>query len=145
MAKRLARHEVPVEQTWDLEGLYPTTAAWEADLAKVDALVPTVTAFQGRLGEGAPTLLACLKAVDALSELATQVFWFAYNRCTVDQGNPEVQALRDRGMAMTARVQSALAFLKPEILALPDGTVKDYLETEPGLAMYALFLFDILA
>ncbi|HWI50764.1 MAG TPA: oligoendopeptidase F [Symbiobacteriaceae bacterium] len=145
MAKRPARREVPVEQTWDLQGLYPTTAAWEADLAKVDSLLPTATAYQGRLSEGAATLLACLKDVDVLSELAMQVFWFAYNSCTVEQGNPEVQALRDKGMAMTARAQSALAFIKPEILALPDGTVTRYLEEEPGLAMYRLYLFDILA
>lgn len=144
MTKRLARHEVPVEQTWDLESLYPSISAWEADLARIDALVAAVQAFQGRLGEGAAVLLDCLKANDQLSELAMRLFWFSYNSCTVDQGNPTVQGLRDRGMAMSARVSAATAFIRPEILALPDGAVKDYLELEPGLAPYKLFLGDLL-
>jgi oligoendopeptidase F len=145
MSKRLTRQEAPVEQTWDLEGLYPTAAAWEADHAKVDASLPALGAYQGRLCDGSVTLLACLNSYFATHELASQVFWFAYNSCTVDQGNPTVAAQRDRAMAMLARFEAATAFIKPEILALPDGVVTQYLETEPGLALYRLYLTDILA
>jgi oligoendopeptidase F len=144
VAKRPARHEAPREQTWDLEGLYPTTAAWEADLAKVDAMLPKIAAYSGRLGEGPAVLLECLKLSDTLSELAMQVYWFAYNSCTVDQANPASQSLRDRAMAMMARTQEATASLRPELLALPDGTVARYIEQEPGLALYRLYLNDIL-
>jgi oligoendopeptidase F len=145
MTKRLVRQEVPIEQRWDLESLYPTIAAWEADLARVDAAMPALASYQGRLGEGAATLLACLKQVDLFSEQASRAFWYAYNSCTVDQGNPVAQGIRDRGMALNARASAALAFMKPEILALPGGTVEGYLQEEPGLELYRLFLRDILA
>ncbi|MDB4896769.1 MAG: oligoendopeptidase, partial [Firmicutes bacterium] len=145
MTKRAARHEVPREQTWDLESLYPTTTAWEADLGRVEALIPPIAALTGRLGEGAAVLLDCLRQQDALTELANRLLWFAYNSCTVDQGNPVVQGLRDRAMAMSARVQSALAFIEPEILALPQATVSAWLEAEPALAVYRLYLSDIVA
>ncbi|MDF2630625.1 MAG: oligoendopeptidase [Symbiobacteriaceae bacterium] len=145
MSKRLTRQEAPIEQTWDLEGLYPTTAAWEADLAKVEASLPTLAGYQGRLGEGPATLLACLNEYFAGNQRMSQVFWFAYNSCTVDQGNPVVQGMRDRAMAMLARAEAAAAFIKPEILALPEGVVKQYLEEEPGLGLYRLYLSDLLA
>jgi oligoendopeptidase F len=144
MTKRLTRQEVPQEQTWDLESLYPTVAAWEADLTRIDAAIPALTAFKGRLSEGAATLLACIREVDKFSELVARAFWYAYNSATVDQGNPVAQGVRDRGMAMSARANAATAFLKPEILALPAGTVERYLQEEPGLALYRLFLTDIL-
>jgi oligoendopeptidase F len=144
VTKRLARHEVPVEQTWDLQSLYANIPAWELDLARVDAMLPAVEAYRGRLSEGPAVLLACLKEIDALSELASRVFWWSYNSCTVDQGNPDAQGVRDRGMAMVSRVQTATAFVKPEILALPEGTVADYLEAEAGLKLYRYFLNDTL-
>ncbi|HWI60708.1 MAG TPA: oligoendopeptidase F [Symbiobacteriaceae bacterium] len=144
MAKRPARHEVPREQTWDLESLYPSAEAWEADLARVDSLLPALTAYQGRLGESGATLLACLRLQDQLGELAMKVYWYAYNSCSVDQGNPVVQSLRGKAMAMAARAQAASAFVKPEILALPAETVSRFLEEEPSLGLYRLYLSDIL-
>lgn len=144
MVKRLARHEVPSEQTWDLAGLYPTVDAWTADLARVDALIPALTAFRGRLGKGPEQLLACLKQVEELGELAMRVYWFAYNSCNVNEADPDAQGLRDQAMAMHARLAAAEAFVKPEILALPEGSIKAYLEVEPGLAIYKLQLSDLL-
>lgn len=144
MTRRPDRSQVAPEQTWDLESLYPTIAAWEADLAKVESLLPGVEAYRGRLGQDGATLLACLAQIDTVSELAQQVFWYAYNSCAVDQVNPVKQGLVDRAMATGARVRAACAFLRPEVAALPEGTVAAYLEAEPGLAPYRLYLSNIL-
>ncbi len=144
MSERLHRTAVPVEQTWDLDSLFPSTAAWEEALAKVDALVPELTGFQGRLGAGPRELLACLRKQDELDMLASQVLWFAYNRQNEDQTDPVRQGLKDRATAMSARVATATSFIKPEVLSLPEGTVRQYLDAEPELRLYALLLTDIL-
>ncbi|HYG60360.1 MAG TPA: oligoendopeptidase F [Symbiobacteriaceae bacterium] len=145
MTKRLARTEVPREQTWDIQSLYPTLEAWEADLAVVESMLPAMQAHQGRLGEGAAALLACLRQMDELNERAGRLIWFAYNCASVDQANPEAQGLRDRGIAMMAKVSAATSFIRPEILALPCGTIEGYLSQDHDLGMYRLFLTDILS
>ncbi len=38
-----------------------------------------------------------------------------------------------RTMAAQARLDSAIAFMRPEILSLPDGTIEGYFSEEPGL------------
>ncbi len=35
----LARHEVPVEETWDLSPIYPSDEAWEADLPRARQVI----------------------------------------------------------------------------------------------------------
>ncbi|MGH2409760.1 MAG: M3 family metallopeptidase, partial [Chloroflexota bacterium] len=115
------------------------------DLARIEARIEAAAAFQGRLGEGAETLLACLRAQDQLGEAIHRVYWYASNRLSEDQGDPERQSLMGRATAMLARARTATAFLEPELLALPDGTVEGFLVANTDLALYRLSLSDILA
>lgn len=142
---RPARDAVPVAETWDLAGLYPDTTAWEADLARVDALLPGIAHYKGCLGNGPDQLLACLRQRDDIFQLAYHVEWFASNRLSEDQADPARQALDDRASALSARAGAAVAYIEPEILALPAGTVEAYLDGEPELAVYRLYLEDTLA
>jgi oligoendopeptidase F len=142
---RPARATVPVEQTWDLESLYPDTAAWEADLHRLEPLSAAVSAFQGRLGEGADTVHACLQAQDQLHLTLQRVYWYANNRIAEDQADPALQALAERAAASLAKANTAAAFLEPELLALPEGTVGKFLDDSRNLALYRLYLSDILA
>lgn len=142
---RPPRNTVPAHLTWDLDGLYPTVSAWEADLKRVDAKLAEIEQFRGKLGESAETLLSCLTLRDEISQAAAQVGWFAYNRTSENQGDPERTSLKDRAMAMGARVEAALSFIKPELLALPDGEITGWLEQHEGLGLYRLDLLDLLA
>ncbi len=142
---RPARAAAPVEQTWDLESLYPDPSAWEADLDRLEPLTAAMSAFQGRLSEGADTLLGCLQAQDQLHLTLQRVYWYANNRLAEDQADPALQALADRAAAHLAKVNAATSFLEPELLALPEGTVQTFLEDSGDLALYRLYLTDVLA
>jgi len=52
MAKRLTREEVPIEETWRLEDLFPSMKDWEAALKAVDSEITQVTRYKGRLRRG---------------------------------------------------------------------------------------------
>src|SRR5258708_12593836 len=62
------RNEIPKDQTWELESIYPTDADWERDFAQVSTQLPEIRAFEGRLGESAEVLLAALQLRDAANE-----------------------------------------------------------------------------
>jgi oligoendopeptidase F len=144
-ATRPARASVSPELTWDLEGLFADLASWQAKLASVDALLTEFRAFKGRLGESADVLLACLRLDDRISQAAHHVYWYASNRLSEDQADPDRQALSDQATAMIGRVNAAESFMEPELLALPSGTVEGFLQSSPELAVYRLHLTDILA
>jgi oligoendopeptidase F len=144
MQKRLTRAEVPVELTWNLEDLFPSPEAWEAELKAVQDDLPTVTQYKGRLGEGASVLCACLNAQEALYERIIRVVTYANLRSSEDGTNPVNQANYGRVAAMMANVNAALSFIDSEILALPDGTIERYLEEEQGLVPFKKNLFELL-
>jgi oligoendopeptidase F len=144
MQIRLSRAEVPLEQTWNLDDLFVSDAAWEAEHDAVDAARSGVGAYQGRLGEGAATLLACLDAVEALQQRFVRVITFAHLRNAQDGTNPQAQGAMARVAALEARLSASIAFVDSEILQLPDGVLERYLNSEPGLDAHKIRLQDLL-
>jgi oligoendopeptidase F len=144
MNKPLSRSEVPLEQTWKLEDLYPTREAWSAALDAVAADAKAFGRFAGTLGAGAATLMACLDARDELTVRLNRAYAYASLWNAVDGGNPGYQALVNRAGEVYAEVLAALAFVDTEILALPDGTVQRFIAEEPLLAVHRADLDDLL-
>ena len=73
MGKQLTRSEVPVEMTWNLDDIFPSVEAWEAELKAVSELVPTVTKYKGRLHEGPKVMLECFVAQENLQKRLAKV------------------------------------------------------------------------
>ncbi|HSW10662.1 MAG TPA: oligoendopeptidase F [Bacillota bacterium] len=144
MVKRLARGEVPVEETWNLDDLFPSVNAWEAELAAVEAAVPGVTAFRGKLTGGPGVLLACLEAAEALEVRLMRVATYARLQFAEDGTSPANQAAAGRVGAVAAKTSAELSFVSSEILELPEGTIERYLAQEPKLASFRRILEDLL-
>lgn len=136
MANALRRDQVPVESTWNLADIYPSPAAWEADLQAVEAALPALSAYRGRLGEGPGTLLAFLQARDAAAERFAKVGAYANLGLAVDGTSAAAQAMYARVTALAARIGAALSFVANEVLALPEGALEGAIEAEPALAVY---------
>lgn len=140
----LKRQDVPAEHKWDLDSVYPSVAAWEEDYARVEAMVPQLTAYQGRLGESAGVLLEALRARDALFQLLERVAVFAHMKEDEDTTNSTYQALSTRGQSLSARVAAASSFMTPEILAIPTETIRAWLDEDSDLAAYRHELENLL-
>ena len=138
------RSEVPEALRWKLEDIYPTDRAWEADFAAAKEALPRMGTFRGTLGRSPQSLLACLKARDDLGILLGKLVVYATMRSHEDTANPAYQALADRASSLSVQASEVQSFIVPEILALPEGTLKDFQDREPGLAPYRFTLSELL-
>jgi oligoendopeptidase F len=145
VARLLTRAEVPVEETWNLESVYPSFARWEADLQAALDLIPGVTVYKGRLGEGAAVTLACLKARDILTLQAQPVGAYAHLRLSEDNRATESQVMAARAQQMGVQIEAALSFISSELLKLPEGTLERWLQAEPGLEAYRPYIEQLIA
>jgi len=134
------RAQVPVEQTWDLSDLFDTREAWIAELNQIEADLSTVTRHRGKLGESAAALLTCLNDQEALYARYSRVATYAELQSAADGSDPRNQEDAARAAALGAKLESACAFIKSEILSLPDGTVERFMAEEPKLAELRLHL-----
>ena len=134
-----------MEQTWKLEDLFASPDDWERELEAVQKDLPSVTKYQGKIGEGASVLLACLNAQEALLQRVNLVATFANLQLSADGTNPVHQANRSKVDAMVASVLAALSFIDSEILAQPEGAIEHFIEQEPELETFRKSLEDLLA
>jgi len=138
------RQDVPDDQKWSVESVFPNVATWEAEYARLDGETAGITDHAGKLGESAATLSAALMRRDALELAVGKVSLYASMQAAADTGDQAAGALESRARGLYARWNAASAFFEPEILALPPETLAGWAHDEPGLTVYRHF-FDRLA
>ena len=137
------RSEMDPKFMWDFSHMYPTKEAWEAAYAECEADIAKLSSLAGTLCASAESLKAGLDAVYAASKKLELVYLYAMLHQSSDNGDPEHQAMQGRAMNLFVAMNTAVAFLEPEILECDEQTVRSYLE-QPALAVYRQTVGEIL-
>lgn len=139
----LSRSEVDPALTWDVEAIFATDEAWEEAFKSIDERVPAVAAYEGRLGESAAVFLEANKLLETLSIDLGKLFVYSHLRHDEDTANPTYMGLQSRAMALGAKLGAAAAWVEPEMAALPDEQIDEYLKYNDELAEYAQTIDDL--
>jgi oligoendopeptidase F len=130
------RSKVNKKYTWNAESVFPNDEAWEVEVGKVIADIPSVKNFQGRLGESAATLLEAFKAYEALIARVYVVYTYASFLYSVDTTNQKAAGMRDKAGGMFGQVASAISFFQPELLEVGRSKLDGFMQQESRLATY---------
>ena len=125
-----AREDVPTQLTWDLTTIYPDDSAWETDFKAVRAQAKAAVALKGTLGNSADALVTGIKAVLAVFRRFEKVYVYSSLKSDQDTGNATYQAMNAKAESLGAELASQLAFLDPEILAIPSDKLTAWRDTE---------------
>ena len=137
------RDQIDRRWTWNLEDLYPTAQAWEEAFAALQQAGKDFTAFAGTLTQGEAQVRAALDAYFEHMRWLYRLYSYANLFLTQDNGNPTAQALLDRMVALAAAGEAQAAFLRPELLTLPEETLRGY-AASPLFADYDVYLQSLL-
>ncbi len=143
MSKTPARSEIDPQTTWNAESVFASPAAWQAEADAILAAIPTVKAFQGRLSEGSDALAAALEAVEDLQVRAERLYMYAGFSYSVDTADQAAAAMADKAGGVYGQVSAASAFLRPEMLAIGEQTLRQFVADEPRLSAYEHFIHDL--
>lgn len=136
MAEVLTRQDVDVTETWNLESIYATNEAWEEEFESVKAMLPLLVEYKGRLGQSGETLYEGLQLRDEVSRRLYKLYTYAHMRYDENTADSFYQAMNDRARTLASQIGATLAFMTPELLAVPESTIETYLNENPDLAMY---------
>ncbi len=133
------RSEVSDAHKWNLQKLFPDDASWEDGLRDFEARAPGIDAFKGTLSDSPTRLREALDFVHDLGLLEEQLGYYAHLRVSEDMGNSEAQGRMARYVSIATAFSARSSFLTPEILAIPDTVMTEWLAGEP-LEPYRIFL-----
>ncbi|WHX98346.1 oligoendopeptidase F [Neobacillus sp. DY30] len=142
--KRRNRSEVPQELTWNLDALYVSDHAWEAELAVIENETAKIEGFKGTLHISSKELLACLIAQEQLLMKMVKAATYASLKQSADGTDPVNQANSAKLAALRTKMTAALSFIHSEILSLEEGTVEKYLQENAQLQPFQKDLLELL-
>jgi oligoendopeptidase F len=137
------RDNIPVEETWRLEDIFSSDEEWEKEFKEIKELIPGIKKFEGKLGESPEVFYEALQFEDQLLERIGKLYTYSHMRYDQDTTNSFYQGLDSRMKGLYSQAASQLAFIVPEILAIDESKVKDFITHKPELKLYEHALAEI--
>ena len=137
------REEIPVEDTWAVEDLYPSDEAWEETLASLAPVQEKAVTYAGRLAESAETLYEYLEQDEQTDVTISRLANYCMRCHDVDTRNPKYQAMVGKFMSTMVAMQAATSFVTPELMAISDETLEQFYAACPKLERYRRMLTNL--
>jgi oligoendopeptidase F len=125
-----SREAIPEQYRWNIADILPDETAFDATVAEVEAMLPDLAAFKGRLGESPEALADALDLTNEIERRAEDAFVWANQRYHTDTRDQESAATVARSRAMLAKVNETSSFIRPEIARIPTERLETFLEHE---------------
>ena len=130
------RSQIAPEYTWNTADLYPTDQAWQEDFSRLQAMVPQLAAYAGRLGESADTLYQYVTLEQEAGELLVKLMDYAQRKSDEDTRVPQYQAMVGKITSQYVALSQAVSFEIPEVLRIPTETLERFYGEKPELELY---------
>ncbi|MEA3350757.1 MAG: oligoendopeptidase F [Chloroflexota bacterium] len=137
------RSDIPVQETWNLESIFPTVGEWQNAYEEAKSLLPEMQKFQNRLSESPQTLFDCFKAVEKLLTLAMKVYVYAGLALSVDLENQDSASRAGQGASLMAKARAATSFIQPELMSIGFDRLEQWTEENPELGIYKHHFNDL--
>lgn len=137
MAEKIKqRSEIDPRYQWDIEAMYSSDADWEKDLKDSLAGAEDFMKYRDHLADSAKTLADALIDSDAVSQKLERVFVYARMKQDEDNRVAKQQDMLDRAVAAAAKISAMMSFLTPELIQIPEETLREFTKTDARLEQY---------
>ncbi|WP_144460432.1 oligoendopeptidase F [Siminovitchia fortis] len=138
-----SRSEVKEELTWRLEDIFQTDEEWEKEYSSIQEMIPEGEQFKGKLDESADALYEALDFQSKLAERMGKLYTYAHMRYDQDTANSHYQAFNARAESLYSKFASVFSYIVPEILAMDENKLNQFLEENKDLQLYRQALDEI--
>ncbi len=138
------RENISNEYKWDIESMYSNEENWQKDFNEINDLLDEIYNYKGIISKSSENLLRALELKDKINRKAEHLFVYSKMKKDEDNTIAKYQALYDKAIGLSVKIQSTLSFVVPEILTINEDTIKDFIESNEGLKAYKFYLNELL-
>jgi oligoendopeptidase F len=137
------RNEVAVEHTWNAESVFADRAAFQQALTSLVGDLSKVEQFKEHLADGPGVLADWLAMFEDLLIRGQILYVYGSMSKNADVADQEAAGLEGQAMAAFGRTFAAVSFTEPELLAIGEDTLKQWMAQEPRLAHYGHYFENL--
>ena len=129
---------------WKLADLYGSDEAWAKAKTALSKKVASFPSHKGSLGRSSRAMADTLSEMGSLRQELDRVAVYAHARNDEDTRQGKPRAMRAEAGTLAVALDTATAWVRPELLALPPARIRAALAKERRLRDWAFFLEDVL-
>jgi oligoendopeptidase F len=137
------RSALAVEDTWNAESVFESPAAWDAEQQRLPADIEAMGRHQGRLSQGPAELLAAFDELEMLNGRVGKLFTYALMGHHVDTADQDAARRYGQAQGVYGQLLGSLGFFDPELLAIGQAKLNEWILAEPRLAVYGHYFDDL--
>lgn len=139
-----ARDEIAPEHTWNDQSLFANVEAWKEEFQSVVDGLSEFERFKGHLADGPENMVEVFEVIDNIVRRSGRLFVYAGMSHSVDTSDQDAAGRYGQSQGLRGKVMTAIAFIEPELIAIGEETLFQWVEQEPRLAIYEHYVKDLL-
>lgn len=139
------RAHLKEKDTWDLTTIFATDQDWEQALEDLASELEKAADFEGHLLDSAASLLKITQTELDVERRLEKLYVYASMKNDQDTTVAKYQEYQAKAMNLYAQCSQAYAFYEPELMALTQEKLADFIAEEQELALYAHFFEKLLS
>jgi len=137
------RSAVAAADKWDLSKLFAGDGEWEKGFNEFSTLCGKISSFKGTFAKSAVSLADFLDFDKELGILGERLHYYSDLRQCEDEGDNIARAMSAKFTMAAARAASEAAFVTPEIQAIPNPVIEEFLK-HARLTDYRIYIKKLL-
>ena len=125
--------QVAEKYLWDLSDLFANLDAWEAARSEAAKQIEELKALQGTLGQGPQSLLKASDQISQVYKEVARIYVYANLMADEDTRVAENEERSQLARRLFTDFGSAISWYSPELLAIGERKIQQFLAAEPGL------------
>jgi len=144
LAQERDRDKIADQYKWDLAPLFASDEAWAESKKELAGRIPQIATYKGKLASSPQELLTALDTLYRINKEFARLYVYAGLKSDQDTRVAKYQAMQKEMAQLGTGINGASAYFEPEILASDRAKIQQFLAQEPKLAVYRVYLDDIL-
>ena len=128
--KIITRQEQRVEDTWKMEDIFATEEQFQAEVKQLEEMTKEFASYEGTLSDSAAHAAKVLDLYSRMSHTFERLYVYAAQKSHEDMADAKYQKLEGEMQIQGVQLGQVTAWLDPEILAMPEELLQQYLADE---------------
>ncbi|MFH2037356.1 MAG: oligoendopeptidase F [Candidatus Zixiibacteriota bacterium] len=137
------RDQIEDKYKWDLTEYFASDEDWEASMTEVEAMIPKMNEFKGKLGSSAETMIECFKLNDTIGMLIHRLWVYSGLKRDEDNRVGKYQEMAKRAFSTYSVAGEVTAYIEPELLTIPKEKIDAFMKENAELAVYKHYFSDL--
>lgn len=130
------RKNIDDKYKWKIDLMYSSKESIDKDIENIKSYINEIKQYKGKLSQSKENLYEALNIYEKASQLLQNLYVYTHMKQHEDTRINENQAMATKTDMLSTELSTASSYMVPEIIAIDESKLKEYLEDEKLYLMY---------